>query len=56
MVTVTTIAQRLLDENNYTPGDHISTTNFEYLIDNAIDYINAEAGTSIADFSSKGNP
>ena len=50
MVTITTIAQRLLDENNYTLDD-ISATNFEYLIDNAIDYINMEAGTSIAALS-----
>jgi len=46
MTVVTTIAQRILDENNYTVSD-ISLTNTEYLIKNAVDYINAETGTSI---------
>lgn len=48
MATVTNIATRILDENNYTEP---SKTNLEYIIDNAIDYINMEAGTSIADLS-----
>jgi len=47
---ITTIAQRILDENNWVVSD-ISLTNLEYVIDNAIDYINMEAGTSIADLS-----
>lgn len=50
MVTVSAIAQRVLDENNYTIGD-ITLTNLEYLIDNAIDHVNSEAGTSIADLA-----
>ena len=50
MVTISNIAQQILDENNYTEAD-ISKTNLEYLIDNAIDYINLVAGTSIADLS-----
>jgi len=50
MTTITNIATRILDENNYTVGD-ISTANLEYLIDNAVDYINMEAGTTIAHVS-----
>ncbi len=50
MVTVSNIAQRILDENGYTTSD-ISLTNLEYLIDNAIDTVNLRAGTSIADLS-----
>jgi hypothetical protein len=45
MTTVTTIAQRILDENNYTTP---TTTITEYLIKNAVDYINMMAGTSIS--------
>lgn len=41
------IAQQVLDENNYTTSD-ITIVNLEYLIDNATDYINLMAGTSIA--------
>jgi len=48
MTTVTNIGQRILDENDYsTPSVDI----VEYLVDNAIDYINMEAGTSIAELS-----
>ena len=47
MTVVTTIAQRILDENNYTVAD-ISLTNPEYVIKNAVDYVNAVAGTSIS--------
>lgn len=48
MTTITSIAQRILDENDYsTPAADI----VEYLIDNAIDYVNMEAGTSIAELS-----
>lgn len=50
MVTVTNIAQWVLDKNNKTTGD-ISLANLEDLIDDAIDYINLEAGTAIADLS-----
>jgi len=50
MVTVTTIAQRILDENNYTVAD-ISIVKLEYLIDNAVDYINLLSGRSIAHVS-----
>jgi len=48
MTTIANIAQRVLDENNYS---NPSLTQVEYLIDNAIDYINAQAGISIADLS-----
>ena len=56
MVTVTNVAQQILDENNYETTDIHATaatalTRVEYLIDNATDYINLEAGTSIADLS-----
>ena len=47
MTAITTIAQRIIDENNYAaPGD-ITLTNMEYLIKNACDYINLQAGTTI---------
>jgi len=52
MATIAAIAQRILDENGYTTSDlNTSLANIEYLIDNAIDFINLEAGTSIADLS-----
>ena len=50
MTTVSNIATQILNENNYTTAD-ISLTNLEYLIQNAIDYVNMEAGTNIADLS-----
>jgi len=50
MTTITNIAQRILDENNYTIED-VTITNLEYLIQNAIDYVNLRAGTSIADLT-----
>ena len=50
MVTVTNIATQVLNENNYSTTD-ITAINLEYLIENAIDYVNLEAGTSIADLS-----
>ena len=50
MATISNIAQRILDENDYTTSD-ISTTKLEYLIDNAIDYINAQTGLSISNLS-----
>ena len=40
-------AQNLLDENNYTTSN-ISLVNMEKLIDNAVNYVNLNAGTSIA--------
>jgi len=49
MATVT--AQRILDENGWSATDDISLTNLEYLIDNAINYINLMAGTSISNLS-----
>jgi len=51
MATVAAIAQRVLDENRYTTKDCGSLTILEYMIDNAIDYVNGMAGTSIADLS-----
>jgi hypothetical protein len=48
---VTTItAQQTLDENNYTISD-ISLVRLEYLIDNAIDYVNLETGSSMSNMS-----
>jgi hypothetical protein len=47
MTVITDIAQRILDENNYTVSD-ISLTNLEYIIKNAVDHINAQAGTNIS--------
>lgn len=52
MTTITDIAQRILDENNYTDP---STTIVEYLIKNAVDYINLMAGTSITFVPSAGS-
>ena len=46
MTTITNIAQRVLDENNYSGTP--STVNTEYLIKNSVDYINMMAGTSIS--------
>jgi hypothetical protein len=48
MVTIASFATRLKTENN---ESDIAAATFEYLIDNAIDYINLTAGTSIADLS-----
>lgn len=50
MTTIANIATRILAETGYTVGD-ISLTNLEYLIDNAIDYVNLHAGLSIADLA-----
>ena len=50
MATISNVAQRILDENNYTTSD-CNLTNTEYLIDNAVDYVNLQAGTSIADLA-----
>ena len=43
-------AQQILDENNYTVSD-ISKTHLEYLIDNAINYVNLETGNSMSNMS-----
>jgi len=50
MTTVALIAQRILDENNYSAGaaGDITLTNMEYIIKNAVDQINLHAGTSIS--------
>jgi hypothetical protein len=55
-VTVATIADRILKETGYEFSVVDSTevtalTIVEYLIDDAIDYINAECGTAIADLT-----
>lgn len=50
MVTISSIAQRILDKTGYT-ASNCSLTHLEYLIDDAIDHINLVAGTSIADLS-----
>ena len=54
MATIT--AQILLDQNNWATTDIHATsatalTRVEYLIDDAIDYINSQAGTSISNMS-----
>jgi hypothetical protein len=50
MTTIASIAQRILDENGYSLTDFtgLTLTILEYKIDDAIDYVNAEAGTTIA--------
>jgi hypothetical protein len=44
----------MLDENNYTVSD-ISLLNMEYLVKNAVDYINLQAGTTITFIPSAGS-
>lgn len=53
MTTIANIAQRILDENGYALTDFsgLTKTILEYKIDDAIDYVNLQAGTSIADLS-----
>ena len=48
MTAIALIAQRILDENRYAAPGHITLTNMEYIIKNAVDYINLQAGTSIS--------
>lgn len=48
MTTVANIGQYILDINNYTTP---TTTITEQLVDDAIDEINSECGTTIADLS-----
>ncbi len=50
MVTVANIATQIHNEDGWTTTD-ASLTNTEYLIDKAIDFINLETGTTIADLS-----
>lgn len=47
MTTISNIAQRILDENNWTVSN-ISLINLEYLIKNAVDYINMMTETTIS--------
>lgn len=54
MTTISSIAQRILDENGYTLADdfqNLTLTILEYKIDDAIDYVNLMADTSIAALS-----
>lgn len=53
MTTIANIAQRVLDENGYAITDfkNLTLTILEYKIDDAIDYVNLQAGLSIADLS-----
>lgn len=53
MTTISSIAQRILDENGYDLTDFsgLTLTILEYKIDDAIDYVNLQAGTSIADLA-----
>lgn len=50
MTTVSSIAQRILDENGLilTNFTGLTLTILEYKIDDAIDFVNLQAGTSIA--------
>jgi hypothetical protein len=48
LTAIALIAQRILDENHYAAPSNISLTNMEYLVKNATDYINLQAGTSIS--------
>lgn len=53
MTTVANIAQRVLDENGLALTDftNLTLTILEYKIDDAIDYVNLQAGLTIADLS-----
>ena len=48
MTTITTVASTLLTQNNWTTP---AAATYEYLIDDVIDFVNAETGSSIADLS-----
>lgn len=47
MATIASIAQRVLDETDYT-ADDMTLTKLELCIDTCIDYVNLETGASIA--------
>lgn len=53
MTTISNIAQRVLDENGYvlTEFSGLTLTILEYKIEDAIHYINSQAGLTIADLS-----
>jgi hypothetical protein len=53
MTTVNNIAQRILDENGYVLTDfpNLTKTILEYKINDAIDWINMQAGLTIADLA-----
>jgi hypothetical protein len=53
VTTVANIAQRILSENGYalTDFENLTLTILEYKIDDAIDWINLQAGLTIADLS-----
>lgn len=53
MTTIASIAQRILDENGLalTGFSNLTLTILEYKIDDAIDYVNLQAGLTIADLS-----
>jgi len=53
MTTIANIAQRILDENGYAISDFsgLTLTILEYKIDDAIDYVNLQAGLTIADLA-----
>lgn len=53
MTTISSIAQRILDENGYDITDFpgLTLTILEYKIDDAIDYVNLQAGLTISDLS-----
>jgi hypothetical protein len=47
MTTITNIAQRILDENNYTTSD-CSLVNTEYLVKKAVEHVNLKIGSTIS--------
>jgi len=53
LTTIANIAQRVLDENGFLITDfpNLTLTILEYKIDDAIDYVNLQAGLTIADLS-----
>ena len=54
MTTITNIAQRVLDENNYTTSD-CSLVNTEYLVKKAVDHVNLKTGSAISFVPSGGS-
>jgi len=53
LTTIANIAQRILNENGFVLTDfpNLTLTILEYKIDDAIDYVNLQAGTSIVDLA-----
>jgi len=53
VTTISNVAERILDENGYDLTDfpHLTLTIVEYKINDAIDYVNLQAGLSISHLS-----